>query len=144
MSPITTSLSARTLTGLFNASTGQAFVVNDTKGNNSGYTATLQLSGNLVATTGGFTISSGNVGIIGTPAVFLVSGSANALVQPTVAAATPFRPLNSIQNLIRRNPAANAGLKGAYGIYLPLQINIPAAQPAGQYVGTLVYTVIEN
>lgn len=143
-SSISTSLSPQALSQTFSGSTGDRFVVSDTKWFNSGYMSTLQMSGNLVATVWGYTIGSGRVWLMWTPTVSLVSWFANALVQPTTWWASPFRALSGIQNLIWRNPWANAGVKWSYGVYLPLQINIPAAQPAWMYVWTLVFTVIEN
>ncbi len=139
----TTSLSAQTIDMNFDQSVNQAFAVEDTKWNDSWYLATLELSWDLVAVTWWYTLPWSSIGIMGTPAVFLLSWTANSLVQPSIAASTPFRPLDTIQNLIRRNPWVNSNVKWTYWVYLPLRINIPAAQPAWLYQGTLIFTVIE-
>ena len=136
------SLSAQTLDYIFSWA-WQRFTIQDTKWADTWYTTTLQMSGNLVAP-GGYTIANTNIWIIGTPAVFLVSGVANTNVQPTTASSTPFRPLSSAQSLIRRNNGPNFVRRWTYGVNVPLRINVPAAQPVWNYQGTLVYTLIEN
>ena len=60
------------------------------------------------------------------------------------AATAWYQALNASRNYIKRNNAANSWVIGYYGSLINLKIDVPAWQPAGAYVGTLVYTLIEN
>lgn len=118
------------------------FIVTDLKGINSGYNTTLQLSGNL--TSSGNSISASNVSFKSdgsTPT--LLSGTANPRVEID-SNANSFQSLNTARNFIKRDAALNTGTLSQYYQTIEMQINVPASQPAGEYAGILVYTLIEN
>ena len=117
--------------------------MSDFQGIDSGYTTTLQLSGNITDTSGD-SIAAANLALIGQPAVTLFGGTSNPNVQPTIATSSPLYPLSAIQTIIYRNDGANSGITGIYGVFLPLNLTMPPAQKSGNYQGTLVLTLIQN
>ena len=136
------SFQAQTISQLFTGVTNY-FTVSDLKGNNSGYNTTLQMAGNL--TTGGNSISSSNVAFKSSGSVAqLLSGNANPRVLIDSNAAGGFQSLNSARTFIYRDAGLNTGVLSMYYQSIEMQITVPAAQPAGSYTGTLVYTLIEN
>lgn len=137
---LTTSFAAQTLAQDFTGSANY-FWVQDLKWADSGYTTTLQMSGNLVA--GSNAISGANVSFKSIGSIVTVSGSTNTWVVFD-SATTSYQALNSSITFIKRLNAPNAGKIGYYGGNVNLQVNVPAGQPAGSYAGTLVYTLIEN
>ncbi len=142
-SSISVAFDAQLITNDFTG-TDNRFIISDLKGHDSGYTTTLQLTGDLVST-GGSSISSGNVYFrsLG-PTGFLLSGTANPRVIIDSAATGGYQPLNNTRNFIYRDEALNTGVLSAYYQNISMQISVPASQAAGNYVGTLVYTLIEN
>lgn len=117
------------------------FKVSDYIGSATGYVTTMQLSGNL--TTGAYSISSTNVSFkSGSGNVTLLSGTANTGVLIDTNA-TSYQSLNTARTFIYRNNG-QGGIVGTYGDKIRLQTTIPAGQPWGSYVWTLVYTLIEN
>lgn len=140
-STVSASFDAQTLAQEFTG-TSNYFLVQDMKGADSGYNTTLQLSGNL--TTWALSISSSNVQFKSSnSSVTLLSGTANPRVLID-SNATSYQSLNTARTFIYRNAQSNTGVIGKYGDTIWLNINIPANQAAGYYVGTLVYTLIEN
>jgi hypothetical protein len=137
---LTTSFAAQTLSQDFTGASNY-FWIQDLKGANSGYNTTLQMSGNLVAGTN--VISGSNVSFKSIGAITTVSGTVNAGVQYD-AASLGYQALSTTRTFIYRPNAANAGKIGYYGGNVNLKVDVPAAQAAGSYAGTLVYTLIEN
>jgi hypothetical protein len=138
---LSASFSAQTLAQDF---TGVAnyFWIQDLKGSNSGYNTTLQLSGNLVAWSN--IISWSNVSFRSVGSITVVSGTTNTWVQfdPGTSA---YQALNTSRTFIfRPNSALYGNRLGYYAGNINLQVNVPAAQAAGSYTATLVYTLIEN
>lgn len=136
----TVSSSSQTVTGAF--TTGY-FFVDDLKGANSGYYTTVQMSGNLVGT-GWEVISGQNVYMqTASTGVTLLAWRANSRVYVHTGMLT-YQALNVARQLIKRDTANNQGILGMYGTLPLMQLVIPAYQGVGTYVGTLVYTLIEN
>ncbi|MFA7284446.1 MAG: hypothetical protein WC004_01325 [Candidatus Absconditabacterales bacterium] len=133
------SASSQTVTGSF--ATGY-FYVDDLKGADSGYYTTVQMSGHLMGT-GGIVISGSNVYMQSSTTPTLLNGRANARVIVRGGMAS-FQSLDSARQLILRSGAANLGLLSMYGVLPTMQLVIPAYQPVGTYLGTLVYTLYEN
>lgn len=117
------------------------FWVQDLKGTDSWYNTTLQLSGNLTSSWNA--ISGSNVSFLAVGWVTVVSWSTNARVVLDAGTAW-YQALNASRNFIKRNTAANFGVIGYYAANINLKVDVPAGQPAGNYAGTLVYTLIEN
>lgn len=117
------------------------FWVQDLKGIDSWYNTTLQLSWNLSSS--GNIISGSNVSFVAVWTISVLSGTTNPRVVLDAATAW-YQALNASRNYIKRNNAANSWVIGYYGSLINLKIDVPAWQPAGAYVGTLVYTLIEN
>jgi|GEM_PF-675956 len=139
--PPTVSFQSQLLAEHFSG-TGNYFTVNDLKGADEGYSTTLQISGNL--TTGGLSIASGNVSFkVNSTTPILMSGAANPRVLIDAASAS-YQAMHVARTYIYRDTALNTGAISQYGQSIFLQVTIPAGQPAGAYVGTLVYTLIEN
>lgn len=119
----------------------QYFWVQDLLGNNSWYTTTLQMSGHLVAWAN--IISWSNISFQTVGAITTLSGTSNPRVVLD-ASTSWYQALNSARTYIKRDTAVNSGVIGYYGSHINLKIDIPGGQPAGSYVGTLVYTLIDN
>lgn len=138
---IVSSASAQTVTGAFT----DEFWVEDLKGDDAGYTTTLQLSGDLQSGTN--TIASSNVSAKTAStwpwAIILMNGTANSNVEVDAVMAT-FQSLDSPVTFIKRDNAPNSGIVWQYGALPEMEVNIPAYQPVGVYTGTMVYTLIEN
>jgi len=60
------------------------------------------------------------------------------------AASANYQAMHVARTYIYRNNALNTGALSQYGQSIFFQVTIPAGQPAGAYVGTIVYTLIEN
>ncbi len=139
--PLTTSLVLQSVMQEFTGS-DKYFSVWDTAWTDDGRSTTLQLSGNLVAGINSipawsveFKSSSGGV--------FVISGTynPNVLISPS---ARSFQPLDTARTFIYRDAGANSGVIWKYGQNIFLNISVPASQPAWSYVGTLIFTLIEN
>lgn len=140
---------ATSLTASFNSQTLQQaftwvsnyFIVQDLKGTDSGYNTTLQMSWDLVAWSSA--ISGSAVLFRAAWTINVISWSTNPRVVLD-AWTSAFQSLNSSRSFIRRNTAANSWVIGRYGANIEMRVDVPAWQAAGSYVGTVVYTLIEN
>ena len=146
-STISVSLGAQTLTQAFTGGSNYFYVL-DMKGIDSGYTTTLQmLSGSTaLSTTGGAAIAASNIAFQADNAsgVYVVmSGAANPNVVIN-SLVSGYQTLDVARTWIYRNVGVNTGVIGQYGQAIDLRISVPASQPAGNYAGTLIYTVVEN
>lgn len=136
----TVSSLSQTVTGAFVWAQGY-FFVDDQKGSSQGYYTTLQMSGNLVGTWGEF-ISGSNVYVqAGSPE--LLAWIDNPRVY-THAGMSSYQNLGTARQFINRDTANNQGIIGKYGTLPQMQLVIPAYQGVGTYVGTMVFTLIEN
>ncbi len=134
----TASSSAQTL----NISGGQ-FTVEDLKGATAGYYTTVSISD---LTSGSDTIAKANVSItVSGGTVSLVAGNANAAVTVPTSGGTigaGYVAMGSAVTMLQRSDTG--GINGKYGVTPDLRINVPAYTPAGNYSGTLTFTLIEN
>lgn len=140
--PINVSFAAQNVEQEF-TTTGNMFWVNDMKGNDSGYNTTLQFSGNLTSTGGG-QIAAANIQFKASSGIVVtMSGTTSTGVLMPVGI-TSYQSLDTARQWIYRGTGSNMGRIGRYGQNMWLNINVPANQVGGNYVGTVVYTLIEN
>lgn len=119
--------SVQTLEQQFNDTTAKYFKIADGVGADPGYTTTLQLDGNL--TSGSSVISASNVYFKSSSGtVDTIAGAVNPRVEID-SNALNYQSLDHATNFIIRDPASNSSVIGIYGMYIWLQVALPAEQP---------------
>jgi len=73
----------------------------------------------------------------------LITGTANPRILIDANAGS-YQAMHIARTYIYRDAALNTGVLSRYGQSIWLKVIVPANQPAGAYVGTIVYTLIEN
>ena len=116
--------------------------VDDQKGIDAGYYTTVQMSGHLFGDNGSL-ISGENLYMKTSLSTILLWGRLNARVVIDDGMAD-YQSLDAPRQLIERNTAANFGVIGKYWSLPLLQLVIPAYQPVGAYLATVVFTLYEN